>query len=124
LSDKAKLLLMAWLMLVSMAYMIVGDDFTAMIGFPLHEGRMYLQSWLWYIGEHIGLITLSWIALTGAQKHLFAFKIFLTYQVCDMLDFILTDNSVWFSIGFVPVSMNTLGITIFAMSVIKAFIDE
>ncbi len=122
--EHSKLLLMLLVMLLGMAYMVFGDDFTAMIGFPFHKGETYLQSWVYCIGEHLGLIILSLIILFEAKKYRFAFTVFLGYQVMDLLDFLLTDNSVWFSLGSLPISMNTLGITIFAMAVIKSFIDE
>ena len=113
-----------FVLLASLVFMVIPDDSTVMIGFPLFAGRLHLQSWLWYVGEHIGLITLSWLVLTGAKKYKFAFTIFFAYQIADLIDFVLRDNSIWFSVGVVPVSMNTFGITIFALSVIKSYLDE
>lgn len=110
-------------MLSGMAFMVFGDDFTAMVRFPA-GGMIPLQSWVYFVGQHLGLILLSFILADRSEKFRTAFTMFFSIQICDLIDFIITGNKVWFSIGYVPVSMNTVGITLFCMSIIKDYIDE
>ena len=36
--------------------MVFGDDFTAMVTFPA-GGTIHLQSWVYFVGQHLGLMT-------------------------------------------------------------------
>ena len=110
-------------MLSGMAFMVFGDDFTAMVTFPA-GGTIHLQSWVYFVGQHLGLILLSLILAENATKYRTAFAMFFAVQVADLLDFIITGNKVWFHLRDIPVSMNTVGITLFCVSILKDYIDD
>lgn len=110
-------------MLSSMAYMVFGDDFTAMIHFPA-GGTIHLQSWVYFVGQHLGLILLSLILAENATKFRTALAVFFAFQLCDLMDFVVTGNKVWFHFRDIPISMNTVGITLFCVAILKGYIDE
>ena len=101
-------------MFFGMVFLLVPDNSNSMVTFPLTGNAIYAQSWIWYIGEHLTLITLAVII---ASERNFVFRIFAFYQILDMIDFILTGNTVWTTVLGLPVSMNTSGVIIFALAV-------
>lgn len=108
-------------MFFGMVFMLVPDDSELIQTFPLTGATIYTQTWFWYVGEHLTLITLS--AIIASEKNS-VFRLFLAYQILDLIDFVLTGNAVWTAVYGLPVSMNTTGVVIFALVVIKSLQDE
>ncbi len=86
--------------------------------------KLTFQTWVYFISESLIKIILAYLLWAEAKKYKFVFFIFLWIQIFDLMDYLLSYNSVWFEIGNGPVSMNTVSIVIFAWAVLREFINE
>lgn len=120
-TTKVKESLLLTTMFFGMVFLLVQDNSTAKITFPLTGDSIYAQTWIWYLGQHLTFIILS--IIIASERNL-VFRIFALYQILDMLDFILTGNTVWTTVLGLPVSMNTTGVIIFALAVVKSLLDD
>jgi len=119
--DSHKTLLIA--SLLGLLFMVIRDDSTAMVGFLFKDNQMFLQAWIWFTGKHHAKVIILSLLLYQYIRSLPMF-VFLIWEILEMVDFFLTANSVWFHLGLVPVSMNTVGITAFCLALLKEYTDE
>lgn len=107
--------------------LLMGVLFTAMpvtdgrVGFVFVDGSIRVVDYVYFLMEHVIKIILCYTIYSQAQRHRFPLLVFLVIQVADLIDFTLTFNNPWYSVGPIPVGINTLGIAIFTISV---FHDE
>lgn len=107
-------------LLLGMVFTIVPDAIRLEeMGYPLSPMRVTMQTWCYFLFEGIIKVFFSWMIYAESVKYRFPLFVFLMIQILDVFDYILTYNSVWFHAGPVPVSMNTCGIVIFAMAIIR-----
>jgi hypothetical protein len=88
--------------------------------FPLAEQRIYAESYAYYLWEHLAWITVSYVLMVEVPKHRPFLKAFLFLNVFDMVDYMLTYNSIWFKVWFIPVSFNVVSFLFMVM----VFINE
>lgn len=91
--------------------------------FPKEQGIAY-QTWVYMICEY--LITMIFIGIIAqeAKEYRFAIWVFFWLVVIDLGDYLLTYNSIWFKIGWLPVSMNILKVVIFGLVILKEWINS
>lgn len=86
--------------------------------FPFADQQISLQTHADYIFEGLAKVGFAYLIYAEATKYRFPLFVFLTIQILDVVDYCLTYNGVWFHLGKFPVSMNTVGLTVFALSII------
>ena len=94
-----------------------------MIKFPF-SGKTHLQSLVYYSGEHIKDILIGFILFKMSRQYRTVFWFYVVLQIADLADFVLTGNKVWLNLSGVPISMNTVGITLFCLAILNEFVYE
>lgn len=84
---------------------------------------IWIQTYVFMIGEHVTMIILSFMIAKEATIYKMALWIFFGLVVVDLFDYLLTYNSVWYRLHLshlvIPVSINTLKVTIFGLAILN-----
>ena len=83
------------------------------MGYPFSDRIVSVEYYIYSVFEKCVMIILSYIIAREATEYQEALSIFFWLMVFDLLDLILTYNSIWFSIGDFPVSMNIVKAILF-----------
>lgn len=98
------------------------------IDFPLDEnGRQYTiskQTYVNMIGDHLCYIVITGIIAFGFKEKRKSLQVFFWLMVVNLFDYLLTYNAVWFHLSWLPVSCNTLMITIFGLITLNEWIKS
>jgi hypothetical protein len=113
-----KLLLLYVTLLMGLVFMAIPDNTPAMDFFPFHDILLTVQTYVYFVFEHLTIIIFSYIIATEARQYRKEVMIFFWLQVCDFVDYLLTYNSPWFHVGLLPVSMNVVTLFIFGAAII------
>jgi hypothetical protein len=73
------------------------------------DKELHVEDYFYYLWEHVIMIVLLHIIHVDSKKYLSFFRYMFWFQVADAIDFMATYNAIWFRIGVIPVSINTLG---------------
>jgi len=87
--------------------------------FPFAEQRIYAESYAYYLNEHLAWILISYILMVEVPKHRPFFKVFLIINVLDMVDYLLSYNSIWFKVGTIPISFNVVSFGVLALILVS-----
>ncbi len=125
-SSMLKIILLLICLLLGMIFLVVDNIGIEKlsIGFPFSPAKIRIQDYVYFFNESVIKIVLSYIIYAESIKYRFALWVFCWLMVADLFDFILTFNTVWYHIVWVPISMNTLSVVIFALSILKSYNDE
>lgn len=85
--------------------------------FPFSDVQLYLGTHIYFILEKVTAIILSYIIASESKEYKEAVWVFFGLMVCDLIDYMLTYSSIWFTIGSIPVSMNTTKVIIFGLTI-------
>ncbi len=119
-----KLLLLMVILLLGMLFLVLDVNLeTKVIGFAFQKFQIRAVDYVYFLLEHVVKIILSYIIYAEATKYRFALFVFLLIQAGDLLDYMLNYNMVWYQFHIVPISMNTVGIGIFAMACFKEYAE-
>jgi|LakMenEpi03Aug12_release.lakeMendotaPanAssembly.Ray.scaffolds.fasta_scaffold567722_1 hypothetical protein len=75
------------------------------------------QTWIYYFCEHLATVLLSF-CLYRVTRYEIA-KVFVLIQVIDIIDYVITYNSVWFHFGSVEFSCNTFKMIVLSLFIVK-----
>ncbi len=81
--------------------------------FLLSDQQLTVQTWLYFACEHVVIIILCYLIAQSQTKYYKVAIVYYWIQIIDFIDYLLTYNSVWFTVEHLPVSMNTLGLCVF-----------
>ena len=107
-----KLLLLYSTLLFGLIFLIIPDWYTPYDFFLFSDMKISGANFIYLVGERSVLIILAYIIVSESKEYDDALWVFFYLMVADLIDFILSYNSLWFSIGNFPVSMN----------IVKAFV--
>lgn len=100
--------------------MAIPEGYTSgTIGFLFIDGKIRFRDWIYFLSDHLILIILAYIIWAETKTFRFSLFVFFAIQVLDLIDFIFTFNNPWYQIGWLPVSMNTLGTTLLTLAIIR-----
>lgn len=77
--------------------------------FLLSDRVIHVEDWFYYLWEHIIKIVLFYIVWKESTEYLKFFQFMYWFQWVDLIDYVLLYNEVWFYVGIVPISANTVG---------------
>ena len=121
----SRVILLGCTLLFGLVFLAIPDSYNHLVvSFPFSPMKLTFQTWVYFISEGLIKIILAYLLWAEAKKYKFVFFVFLWIQVFDLVDYLLSYNSIWFEVGQGPVSMNTVSIVIFAWAVLKEFINE
>lgn len=86
-------------------------DTRAEIGFPFSDQILTVDTYMYFLFEHLTVLILSVVMLSMATEYRYAFKVFLAIQIIDTVDYCLTYGEPW---GFLPVSWNVIKVLLFS----------
>lgn len=109
----SKLLLLYSTLLVGLIFLIIPEWYTPQDFFLFSNMKISGANFIYLIGERAVLVIMAYIIVSESKEYEDALWVFFYLMVADLFDFILCYNSVWFSIGSFPVSMNILKSFIF-----------
>lgn len=66
------------------------------------------QTWIWFLTECLIKVVLTGLIWRDTTKYKKQVGWFLGFSIADTIDYLLTYNSVWFTLVGVAVSMNTV----------------
>lgn len=120
-----KLILLGFALLFGLLFMLIPHNTEPKDWFLFYDGIKLTAQWYWYyIFEHLSIITLSYVIAAEARKYRFEILLFFWIQVFQLVDFIFTYNSTWFHVGFVPISMNMISVTVYGLALIRRIIED
>lgn len=89
--------------------------------FLFSDMKLSLATHVYFIGEKLVLIILAYILYCEDKSEFI--KAFLVLMVADLVDYLLTYNSIWFTF-VIPISMNVCKVIIFSLLILKQWIGN
>ena len=68
---------------------------TGEIGFPFSDQKLTVETWFYFLFEHLIVVILALAILVDAQEYRFALKTFVVIEIIDTVDYILTYGTPW-----------------------------
>lgn len=118
----SKLILLYLTIVISLLFMLIPDNDKELGFFFIHTGTVSLEYYVYAIFEFVILLILMGIIANEALEYKFELWIFFALIFIDMVDWVLTYNSIWFNLGSFPVSMNTTKCIVFGLTIFIAWI--
>lgn len=115
----SKLLLLYATLLVGLIFLIIPDWYTPIDLFIFSDMKLSGANFIYLVGERSVLVILAYILWTQEREYVDALSVFFWLMVADLIDFILSYNEIWFSIGSFPISMNIMKAFIFGGIIIN-----
>lgn len=115
----SKLLLLYATLLVGLIFLIIPDWHTPHDFFLFSSMKLTGAMHIYFIGEKAILIVLAYIIAFEAKEYQKAVWVFFWLLVADLVDYLLSYNSVWLSIGNFPISMNIVKAFVFGFVIIN-----
>lgn len=109
-----KYLLLLLTLFFGVTFLLIPDNLTLYSFFPFSSQKLSFQTHLYFCFEHFTLIVLSAIISMEETKYKWITTTYFVIQCGHLLDYLLTYNSVWFSVLSFPMSVNTVGFALFA----------
>lgn len=117
----SKLILLYLTFVVSLLFLLVpNNDIT--VGYLFSDMRVSLEYYIYSIFEKFVMIILAYVIWKESDNYLPELAMFFWLMVIDLVDLILSYNSVWFRIGEFPISMNIVKCIIFGLTILNAWI--
>lgn len=117
----SKLLLLYLTFVVSMVFLLPIETNTY-DWFPFADMKLTIQTYLYFIFERVGLIILAYIIASESKEYRGAIWCFFILIVVDLVDYLMTYNSVWFHLSGFPVSMNVVKCVGFGLVILYEWI--
>lgn len=86
----------------------------AEMGFPFSEQILTVETYFYFLFEHLTVLILAIVILSMATEYRYAFKIFVVIQIIDTVDYCLTYGGRW---PFFPISWNIIKVSVFSLIV-------
>lgn len=114
----SKLLLLFLILIVRVVFTTVKPSGIT-FGFPFDEHIVSLEYYVFSIGEKVAFIILSFIVAKESTYYRDSLWVFFSLMCADLVDFFFTFNNDWYWIGEFPVTLNTMGALVFALSILR-----
>lgn len=88
------------------------------IGFPFSDTVITIQTWLYFLFEHLILVILAIVIFDLSEKYKLAAFTFIVIQLIDTVDYCLTYGEPWFNS---VVTWNTLKIGLFMTAIVYEY---
>lgn len=118
----SKLLLLYLTFVIGLVFLFVPMKQEMIDFFPLSDFKIYPVNYVYYICEKLIVIILAYVIAEESEKYRNELFIFLVLCIADMADYLLSYSSIWFHMGSIPVSMNTVKCFIFGLVILNAWI--
>lgn len=118
----SKLLLLYLTLIVGLFFLIAPEPIHTYDFFPFSDMKLYPATYVYFICERLTLVILSGIIWNEATEYKPELKVFFYLMCADVVDFLATYNGIWFNLGSIPVSMNTVSATIFGLTILNVWI--
>lgn len=105
----SRLFLILITLLFSVLFLLYNSD--TEIGFMFSSQVLTVETWLYFLFEHVTVLILSIVMLSMATEYRYAFKVFVWIQIIDTVDYCLTYGEPW---SFLPVSWNIIKVFVFS----------
>lgn len=126
----SKLLLLYLTLILGLAFVVLPEwDGSFMnpdpfILFDFKIGGISYQTYIYMICEYFVSLILVGVIANEASEYRGALWVFFWLIVADLVDFLLTYNSVWFHYGSFPVSMNMVKVFVFGGVILNEWIQK
>lgn len=114
----SKLLLLYSIFVIGLIYLILPDFKNAVDFFPFYDMRLNPATHIYFIGEKITMIILSYLIYNEAVEYKGALQVFFIIMIADLVDYLLCYGSVWYDLEGFPVSMNTVKCLVFGFTIL------
>lgn len=118
-----KLLLLFAVFLLGVVFLVLDLDTIPIDYFLFSDIKLPLATHVYFISEKLIVLILSYIIANEAIEYKGALWIFFGLVVVDLFDYCLTYSCVWYTVHIssfvIPVSMNTLKVTIFGLAILN-----
>lgn len=118
----SKLLLLYSTLLVGLIFLVIPNYDTPMDFFLFSDMKLSGAMHIYFIGEKTILIVLAYIIANEATQYEKEIWVFFYLLCADLVDYLLSYNSVWFRVNDFPISMNILKSLIFGITILNAWI--
>lgn len=118
----SKLFLLYITFLVGLFFLIAPRPVNTYDFFLFSEMKLYPSTYIYFICERLVLVILAGVIANEATEYRGALWVFFWLLVADVVDFLLTYNSVWFYYHSFPVSMNVMKCLIFGLTILHAWL--
>lgn len=105
-------------LLFSLVYLVIPDTIGAKDWFLLSDMKLHFGTHVYFIGERVGLIILSYILASVVKDDREIFTIYFLLQIGDLIDYVLFYNSIWFKFYGIPVSYNIFACVTFGAAIV------
>lgn len=109
-----KVILLYCLILISVLFEAIPFDSEPLSMFPMSKVQLPFKTWLYFTIEHLIIIALSYIVYTEATEYRNSCFVFMIIQICDMIDYFITYNTLWTDF----ISFNIVAMVIFGVSIL------
>lgn len=116
-----KLLFLYIVLLIWVGYEMVPYDSIPLDMFPFSSTQLPFKTWLYFFLEHTGIIMLCYILAMEATTYRYATKVFFYLQVADLIDYVMTYNTQWFTFFGIPITFNILSAICFSFVILKEY---
>ena len=110
-------IILGFTLLLGMVFEMIPNGLPLVQPFLLVNDEQYLRFHWYLIFEHLIKVVLS-IVIMIAPLLTIPIKVFFVLQCCDVVEYMLTNSNVWYKIGWIPISFNTLQIFVYCGAVI------
>lgn len=114
-----KLILLYATFVVGLLFMVLPETVYPKDYFLFSDMKLHFATYIYFICERLVLVVLAYVVASEATKYREAIWIFFFLLCVDVVDFLLTYNSVWFYVRSFPVSMNTTKSIVFGLVIIR-----
>lgn len=100
-------------------FLVLPVDTTPIDYFLFSDMKLPFATHVYFIGEKLTMIVLAYIIAVEAKEYRGAIWCFFVLVVVDLCDYLICYSQVWFHLSGIPVSMNTLKVSIFGLAILN-----
>ena len=117
------LYLLCVLLLFNLAFLMIGNS-PAKDWWPFDDNRYGLTNEFYFheVQDKVTAIILCFVIAYEARHYKEELFVFACLQALDGIDFALTNNTPWFHVGVIPISMNVVSMSTFGIVTLSAWI--
>ena len=117
--NKSILYFLLVLIVVGMVSEVI-PDWEARDWWPLFDGYKLTPEWYFTLAQwHITCVALCFVLAYNARFFRTELLVYAWLRGLDFIDFLITNNTPWFYVGELPISMNVLVPIIFALTIYR-----
>lgn len=113
-----RLILLYCTFVFGLLFLVTPDYTRTVTPFLFSDMQLSLATHIYFICEKLTMVILAYVIYNEATTYRSALLIFLLLIVADLADYLLSYSSIWFSVGTIPVSINTVKCLIFGLTIL------